>query len=254
MRARLRYEVAGSADAPVVLLGPSLGTTSAIWAAQIPLLARQFRVVAFDHRGHGKSESPPGPWAIDDFGLDVVALLDELDVSRISYVGVSLGGMVGMWLTAHVPQRVERLVVICTSAHLHAQQYWADRAATVRKHGMQAIVDPVVERWFTPAFAARCGDVVQQHKQMLGSTPVQGYAAACEAIGAMDLRPDLPHISAPTAVIVGADDLAIPVENSHEIAAAVPGARLVVVRDAAHLANVEQPEQVSRAIVEHLEA
>ena len=254
MTARLHYTVAGPAGAPVVLLGPSLGTTSTMWSAQIPLLARQFRVVAFDHRGHGESESPVGPWTIDDFGLDVVALLDDLDVPSVSYAGVSLGGMVGMWLAAHVPQRVERLVVICTSAHLHTAQYWAERAATVRKHGMQAIVDPVVGHWFTQAFAARCDDVVWEYKQMLGSMPVQGYAAACEAIGEMDLRADLHRISAPTLVVVGADDLAIPVENSHEIADAVHGAQLVVVRNAAHLANVEQPGQVGQAIVKHLEA
>ena len=264
MNARLHYAVEGPAGAPVVVLGSSIGTTAAMWQPQIPLLTRHFRVLRFDHRGHGQSWPGNGPrlpsasdpasrpWSIADLGGDVVGLLDDLGFAKVSYVGISLGGMVGMWLAAHRPERIDKLVVVCTSAHLDAREYWLARAATVRSGGMVAIADPVVEKWFTPEFALRRPAVVTAFKQMLAATPVEGYARSCEALATMDLRPDLASIGAPTVVVAGADDLAIPAVHGQRVAAAVPGARFVVVHDAAHLASVEQPEQIAEIIAEHV--
>ena len=248
------FSVHGDPVLPPLLLGNSLGTTSQMWSAQIPELARHFYVIAFDHRGHGKSESPPGPWEIGDLGHDVVGVLDQLRVDRASYAGVSLGGMVGMWMAANAPERIDRLMVICTSAHLAAPGYWRDRAAKVRAAGMASIVDPVVERWFTPDFARRLPGVVREYKEMLAQSSPDGYAACCEAIGRLDLRPDLARISAPTMVVAAADDQAIPPEHGAAVAKAVVGSSFVTVADAAHLANVEQPDVITRLMLDHLSA
>ncbi len=252
MSAALEFEAYGDSAAPPVLSSNSLGTTSAMWSEQIPELAKHCHVIAFDHRGHGKSESPARPWEIGDLGRDVVALLDRLGLERASFAGVSLGGMVGMWLAANAPERVDRLMLICTSAHLAAPEYWRDRAATVRTTGMSPIVDPVVDRWFTPTFAQRHAGVVRLYKEMLAQSPPDGYAACCEAIGRLDLRADLARVRAPTMVVAGADDQAIPPEHGVAIAKAIAGSSFFTVADAAHLANVEQPDVVTRLMLDHL--
>lgn len=254
MTAALGFSVYGDAAAPALLLGNSLGTTSQMWSAQLVELARHFYVVAFDHRGHGKSEVSAQPWQIDDLGGDVVALLDQLGIDRASYAGVSLGGMVGMWIAANAPNRIDRLMVICTSAHLAAPDYWRERAAKVRANGMGSIVDPVVERWFTPAFAQRLPHVVRDYKETMAQLPPDGYAACCEVIGRLDLRADLARVSAPTMVVAGADDQAIPPEHGAKIAKAIAGSSFVTVADAAHLANVEQPDVITRLMLDHLPA
>lgn len=253
MVASLHHVEVGPAKGPVLLLGTSLGTTTAMWGPQLPALAERFRVIAVDHRGHGGSGVVPGAATIDDLGADVLALLDRLGVDRFSWTGLSLGGMVGMWLATRRPERVERLALVCTAAHLPPAQAWLDRAATVRRDGgTSAIADAVVARWFTPGFAGRERAVVDAHRAMLLATPAEGYAACCQAIAAMDLRPDLPAAMAPTLVVAGADDPATPPSFAEEIAGGIPHARLEVVPAAAHLANVEQPDLVTKLLVDHL--
>ena len=255
MSAQLHHELDGPEGAPVVLLGPSLGTTLRVWDAQVPVLAGRLRVVRFDHRGHGGSPVPPGPYEIADLARDVLALMDRLGVRRAHYCGLSIGAMVGMWLGANAPERVDRLVLICTSAHMPPASAWAQRAAAVLAAGTpEAVADPVVDRWLTPAFAAAHPEVRARLRDMLVSMPADGYAACCGAIERMDLRGDLPHIAAPTLVISGADDHATAPEHQRLIAAAVPGARLELVAGAAHLAAAEQPQIVTRLILDHLEA
>ena len=156
MPADLHHEIAGDERAPVLLLGCSLGTSVAMWEPQVAPLAERLRVIRYDHRGHGASPVPPGPYDIEDLGRDVLALMDRLGVERASLGGVSLGGMVAMWLGANAPDRVERLVLCCTSAHMPPASAWAERAAKVRAAGTTEVVaDAVVERWLTPAFARR---------------------------------------------------------------------------------------------------
>ncbi|RKN21180.1 3-oxoadipate enol-lactonase [Micromonospora musae] len=253
MRSRLHVTVDGAADAPVLLLGGSLGTTGAMWAPQVPALAERFRVLRYDHLGHGRSALPAGPYTVDLLGREVLRLLDDLDVPVVHYAGLSLGGMVGMWLAAHAPERVRRLALLCTSASLGPAQGWRDRAAKVRAGGVGTVADVVVARWFTPAFAATQPSVVARYRVALNATPAAGYAACCEAIARMDLRGDLHTIAAPTLVLAGADDPATPVEHAHAIVERIPRARLTVVDRAAHLANVEQPEQVTRLLLEHFD-
>jgi 3-oxoadipate enol-lactonase len=244
---QLSYVVDGPPDAPTLLLGPSLGSTVEMWSLQVPELARHLRVVRFDHRGHGGSPVSPGPYTVDVLGRDLLALMDHLGVDRAHYAGLSLGGMVGMWLAAHAPDRVDRLALLCTAAHLPPAQGWLDRAAAVRAGGMAAVADAVVARWFTAEFSD-----VEPYRRMLLSTPVAGYAGCCEAIATMDLRPVLGGIRAPSLVIAGALDPATPPELGRHIASTVPGARFVEVAGAAHLANVEQADVVTELLASHL--
>ncbi|MEV4622076.1 3-oxoadipate enol-lactonase [Asanoa sp. NPDC049573] len=247
----LAHEVSGPAGAPVVVLGGSLGTTGAMWAPQVAALRDECQVVVFDHRGHGGSASPPGPYAIEDLGKDVLALLDHLGVDRVRYAGLSLGGMVGMWLAAHAPERVDRLALLCTAAHLPPASGWRQRAATVRTAGMGAVVDAVVARWFTPGFPP---EVVAEFAAAFLTIDPEGYAGCCEAIAGMDLRPVLGSVAAPTLVVAGADDPATPPRLAETIVEGVRGAELVVLPDAAHLASVERSGAVTALLHRHFTA
>jgi 3-oxoadipate enol-lactonase len=249
----LHHVLEGPEETPVLVAANSLGTTLRVWDDQAPALLESFRLLRYDHRGHGDSPVPPGPYAIDDLGRDVLALLDRLEVERFSFLGLSIGGMVGMWLASEAPERVERLVLCCTAARFAPPEQWAERAKTVRADGVGAIADAVLERWFTPAFRENRPDVVEWAESMLRGTPAEGYAGCCEAIRDADLRSRLGAIRAPTLVVAGADDPAAPPEQVELSRDSIPDARLVVVEQAAHLANVEQPEAVTRAMLEHLE-
>ncbi len=248
----LHHLLEGPEGAPVLVMANSLGTTLRVWDDQAPALRDRFRLLRYDHRGHGGSPVPPGPYTIDDLGRDVLALLDRLEVERFSFCGLSLGGMVGMWLASEAPERVERLVLCCTSARFAPEAYDA-RARTVRAEGVGVVADAGLERWFTPEFRASRPDVVDWARSMLLDTPAEGYAGCCEAIRDMDLRDRLGAIRASTLVIAGADDPAAPPDQAELIRASIPGARLVVLEQAAHLANVEQPEAITQAVLEHLD-
>lgn len=249
--ARLAYTINATQSGPPLVLGGSLGTTRAMWAPQIGPLAQRRQIVAFDHRGHGGSDEPPGPYVIDDLARDVLDMLDRLGIDRFSYAGLSLGGMVGMWLAAAVPDRLERLALLCTSAHLGSAEAWHERARLVRRQGLTRVADTVVARWFTPSFVSAAPDLVTHYRAMLLSAPPEGYAACCEAIAVMDLRAALPAINAPTLVIAGDSDEVTSVAHAEEIVRRVSGARLSVVPAAAHLANVEQPTAVTQLMIEH---
>jgi 3-oxoadipate enol-lactonase len=250
----VHHRLDGPGDAPVLVLGHSIGCDLGMWDPQMEALSARFRVLRYDHRGHGASPVPSGPYSLDDLGADVLALLDRLELERVHVGGLSLGGMVAMWIAARAPERVERLVLCCTSAFLGPRENWLERARTVRAEGMEAMAPTALERWLTPAFREREPATAAGLELTLLATAPEGYAACCEAIGGMDLRTELPGIAAPTLVVAGADDPATPPAHGEAIAAAIPGARLVVLPDAAHLANVEQPEALTRAVVEHLGA
>lgn len=254
MSAALHHEISGPEDAPVLVLGSSLGTTGAMWEPQIPAWEGHLRLVRYDHRGHGGSPVPPGPYALEQLAGDVLALLDDLGLERASVGGTSLGGMVAMWLAAHAPERVERLVVCCSSAHMPPASAWHERAQAVRAaDSVEPVADAVLERWTTPGFRAEHPEVVKGLLAMLVETPAEGYAGCCEAIAGMDLRAALPAISAPTLVIVGEQDPATPPPHGRAIADAVPGARLESLSPAAHLAGVEQPDAVAALVLDHFD-
>ena len=248
----LHHEITGPEDAPTVLLGESLGSALAVWDRQLPL-ASELRLVRFDHRGHGGSPVPPGPYEIADLGDDVVELLDRLEIERCSYCGISLGGMVGMWLAANAHERIDRLVLLCTSAYMPPASMCRERSETVRAAGsVEPVADATLARWLRPEFAERHPEVRAWLRSMLVGTAPEGYASCCGAIERMDLRGDLGQIVAPTLVVSGADDPSTPVEHQRLIAESIPGARHEVLAAAAHLATVEQPDAVNELILEHL--
>lgn len=249
----LHHLLEGPGDAPVLVLANSLGTTLRMWDAQAPALRERFRLLRYDHRGHGGSSVPPGPYEIEDLGRDALALLDRMEIEHFSFCGLSIGGMVGMWLASEVPERVERLVLCCTSALLGPKEMWEERAKVARSQGVGALADSVVERWFTPAFREKSPETVEWARRMLRETPSEGYAGCCEAIRDMDLRDRLGKIRAPTLIVAGAEDPATPPAHGEFIRDSIPDARLLVVEKAAHIANVERSEEVTRAILGHLD-
>jgi 3-oxoadipate enol-lactonase len=234
-----------------LLLAGSLGTTTAMWG---PLRAALdgWPTISHEHRGHGMGPLPPGPYSIADLGGDVVTHLDSLRLERVHCCGLSLGGMVGMWLAAHHPERVDRLVLCATSAHLDGEAY-AERGRAVREAGtLSGIADSVLARWLTPDYAREHPEVQAALRAQLEHTPVEGYASCCDAIAAMDLRPDLARITAPTLCVAGREDPATPPEQLEAIAAAIDGARLEVLSPAAHLVAVERADAVAALILDHL--
>lgn len=244
--------VEGPSGAPVVLLLGSLGSTLDMWDPQVPALVERFRVVRYDARGHGRSPVPHGPYVLDDLVDDAVGVLDRLGVASASVIGLSLGGMTAMRLAAREPARVDRLVVLCSSAHLGPASAWTERAALVRSQGTAAVADVVVARWFTDQLRAEDPALVAQMSSMIGGTPAEGYASCCEAIAAMDLRGDLSSILAPTLTIAGADDPVTPPEHLAVIAAGAADGRALVLPQAAHLASWEQSAAVNAAVLMHL--
>jgi 3-oxoadipate enol-lactonase len=241
----------GPDDAPVLLLSNSLGADLTMWEPQVPALAERFRVVRYDTRGHGRSPVPDGDSTIDDLVDDVVALLDRLGVGTAHVVGLSIGGMTGLRLAVREPHRVATLAVLCSSAYTGNEQSWRDRAHTARTEGTGALADVVVGRWFTPGFAAAHPELVARMRATIAGTSDEGYASCCAAIAGMDQRADLGRISAPTLVVSGADDPALPPEHQRLVADGIPGARLLSVSPAAHLATIEQADQVTAALLDH---
>ena len=245
------FAIDGPEGAPTVVLSNSLGSTPAMWDPQFPALASRLQVVRYDHRGHGRSPVPPGPYELADLGADVIAMLDRLSLERVHWCGLSLGGMVGMWMAINAPERIDRLVLCCTSARLGPPEMWAQRAETVRAEGVEAVADAGIGRWLTEGFREREPERTAAVRAMLVATPDEGYAGCCAAIEHMDLIPELGAVRAPTLVIAGRQDPATPPEHGERIAAGIPGARLELV-DAAHLATIEQPDVMTALIAGHL--
>jgi len=250
---RLHYRFDGPVGAPVLMLSNSLGTDLAMWEAQMPRLTRDHRVLRYDTRGHGQSAVPPGPYTIAHLGRDVVALLDHLALDRVTFCGLSLGGMTGMWLGIHAKARVARLVLANTTARIARPDLYEARIAKVNADGMAAIAGDVLPRWFTPQFIAREPATVATIKTMLERTPAAGYVACCAAVRDMDQRASAAQIGVPTLVVVGAHDLATPPAAGGFLAQTIPGARLVEL-PAAHLSNVETAAAFTAALVEFLDA
>jgi 3-oxoadipate enol-lactonase len=237
---QLYYELAGPAEAPVVMLSNSLGTLLEMWDPQMQALAERYRVLRYDSRGHGRSEAPEGPFTIDMLADDALGLLDALDIARAHFCGLSKGGMVGQVLGAKHGDRLISLALCSTACHMPARELWDERIRMCTEQGMAALADGVVERWFTEAFRREPSIAVERVRQMIINTPPHGYAACCAAIRDMDLRELITGIRLPTLVIVGDKDPATPPEMAEEIQSRIPGARLEVVPDAAHLLNIEQ--------------
>jgi 3-oxoadipate enol-lactonase len=247
----INVQVEGPEGAPVLMLSNSLGTDLTMWNDQATAFTQHFQLVRYDRRGHGKSGVPKGPYSMERLGRDVIAILDGLGIKTTNWCGLSMGGMVGMWLGAFAPERIEKLVLSSTSAYMADKALWNDRIATARVKGLAALADGTMERWFTKEFRERSPQAVARLKQMMLATPVEGYAACCEAVRDMDHRDILGRITAPTLVIAGRHDPATTVENAEFIRSRIPGAALTVL-DAAHIANVEQAQRYTETVLDFL--
>jgi 3-oxoadipate enol-lactonase len=248
----VRHEFRGKRGSPALVFTGSLGTDLTMWEPQSDRLKPRFCTVRYDIRGHAASPVPPGPYSMADLGGDLIALLDRLGIERASLCGLSIGGMISMWVAAHAPGRVERVVLCCTSARLGPPEAWHERAATVRASGVGAVADAVLGRWFTPGFREAHPEVIERFRGQLVATPREGYAGCCEAIAAMDLTGDLPSISAPTLVLAGEHDPSTPPEHGRRIAELIAGARFEIVSPAAHLATIERPDLTTAMILRFL--
>ena len=236
----IHVQVEGPEDAPVLMLCNSLGTTLHMWDDQVQPFIAHFRLVRYDRRGHGKSGVAKGPYTMERLGRDALAVIDGLRLKKVHWCGLSMGGMVGQWLGANAPDRIDRLILSNTAAYYADKTPWNDRIRTVREKGLSAIADRVMTLWFTQDFREREPAAIARMKDMLASTPVDGYIACCEAVRDMDHRDLLGKIGAPTLVIAGRHDPATTVEAAELIRSRVPGAALTVL-NAAHIANVELP-------------
>jgi 3-oxoadipate enol-lactonase len=249
---KLAHRIDGSGAKRALVLASSLGTTWELWDPQLPSLAQDFQIVRFDHPGHGRSPIPDAPITVESLADGVVELLDALELERVSFCGLSLGGMVGMALALQAPERLDRLVLCCTAAYLGPAEGWYERARIVRARGTSAIAEAVLGRWFTERFRGENAATAARFQEMLEAIPAEGYAACCEAIAGWDGRVSVNAIRTPTLVISGEGDVATPPEDGTFLAASIPGAELTVLPECAHLANVEQPTLLTRALLGHL--
>jgi 3-oxoadipate enol-lactonase len=241
-------QVEGPQDAPVLILSNSLGTTLHMWDGQVGPLTKHFRLVRFDRRGHGKSGLPKGPYLMEMLGRDVLAIMDALSINKANWCGLSMGGMEGMWLGANTPERFERLVLSNTSSFFPDKKGWNDRLALVRANGVPAFAAPNMERWFTKGFRERDPQAIERIREMFAATPLDGYIACGEAVRDMDHRELLPRVKNPTLVIIGRHDPATTPDAGEYIAKNIPGAEHFMI-DAAHISNVEQPQQFNDAVL-----
>ncbi len=250
---RVHYSLTGVADAPAVILSNSLGTNLSMWDPQVAALEHKFHALRYDTRGHGQTSVTPGPHSVEQLARDVLGLLDALKIDRVCFCGLSLGGMVGMWLGANAPERLRKLVLCNTAAKIGTAETWNSRIETVRKGGMAAVGPGVLERWFTPEFRVRSPQVVASVGRMIESTPPEGYIACCAAVRDMDQRGMIAAIRVPTLVISGARDPATPPAEGRFLAERIAGAHYAEL-PTAHLSNLEAPDQFSSELMRFLTA
>jgi len=248
----INYQVEGPASAPVLMLCNSLGTNLHMWDDQAGEWSKRFRLVRYDRRGHGDSGVPSGPYSIERLGRDAVAIMDGLGLNTVNWCGLSIGGMVGMWLGTNAPQRIDKLILSNTACYMPARDLWDERIKTAREQGMAPLVEATLERWFTKQFREREPETMARMRAMVLSTPPEGYASCGEAIRDMDQRETIARIPVPTLIIAGRHDPATTVESAEFIRNRIAGAQIAVL-EAAHISNVEQPDDYARTVLGFLQ-
>ncbi|MGO4380718.1 3-oxoadipate enol-lactonase [Pseudoduganella sp. RAF53_2] len=245
---RIAYRFDGAQQLPTLILSNSIATDYAMWDGQIAELSQRFRVLRFDTRGHGKSDVPLGPYSMDRLGHDVLDLMDALGIARAHFLGLSLGGFIGQWLAIHRPERIDRLILSNTAASLGTDG-WSERIAGVlADHGMRESAEMFLNNWFPAKMVAENGAEIQRFRAMLHAIDPRGVAGAFAAVRDADQRRTVRLIEAPTLVIAGIDDTVTSAKHGEELAAAIPGARLVML-PGVHLSNVEQPAAYMDAVM-----
>ncbi len=250
---RIHYSLEGPESAPVVVFSNSLGTDYSMWDAQMPALAKKFRILRYDTRGHGQSSVTPGPYSIDLLAKDVVNLLDSLQLNRVHFCGLSMGGMIGMWLGINVPERLDKLILCSTAVKIGTAETWNTRIATVQKEGMKQVAAAAIERWFTGPFREKGAAAVAATKKVLDETKSEGYAACCAAVRDFDFRDKVSGIRLPVLAIAGSSDPATPPADLRFLAEHISGARYVEL-SGAHLCNVEDADRFTSEVSAFLKA
>lgn len=244
----LHYTIEG--QGPWLIMSHALACDHRMWDDQVAQLAQRFTVLRYDTRGHGRSDAPSGPYSFDMLAADVVGLLDALRIERAHWVGLSMGGMIGQAVVLADPERIASLVLADTSSHYppEIEQVWTERIRTVRSQGMEAVVAPTLERWFTERYRHERPDVMQRIGDMIRATPVEGYVGCGQAIAKLDFTERLRNVRCPTLVIVGEQDTGTPIDMAKTIHQAIERSQLSVLPDASHLSNIEQAEAFNRCL------
>ena len=251
---RLAYRFDGDAHLPTLVLSNSIGTDLRMWDGQVAALARHFRVLRYDTRGHGGSDVPDGAYSFDRLGRDVLELLDALKIERVHFLGLSLGGFIGQWLGIHAPERIDRLVLANTSSYLGPGAQWDGRiAAVLQAADMAQTTEEFLANWFPAHMLDSGSPLVEPFRAMLLETDQRGLAGAWAAVRDADLRRTIALITRPTLVIAGRDDTVTSAQHGKLIAATIPGARLVVL-PTVHLSNVERPAEFLQVVLDFLQA
>ena len=249
---RIQYRFDGDPERPVILLSNSLSSTLEMWEPQIPVLTERFRVLRYDARGHGRSEVAPGPYEMERLARDAKELIEGAAAGcPVAFCGLSMGGMVGMWLASNAPGLLTRAVFANTSAYFGMPDVWNQRIAGVEAGGMQVAAEATIQRWLSQDFRDKNPGVTQKVFDMIANTPAAGYIAAASAVRDVDLRAGLPSITTPVLVIAGALDPSTPPAMGEAIVEAIPDARLAIL-DAAHMSNIESAEEFSRLVISFL--
>ncbi len=249
---QLYYELSGKEQGDVLVLANSLGSDLRMWDKVLPFFDCRYRVIRFDTRGHGRSSVPPGPYTIMDLGRDVLALLDSLGVKRANFCGLSLGGMVAMWLGIHAPRRVKRLVLANTAARIGTQSSWDERIAMVKRSGMAKLAESTLTRWFTDSYREEHTDEMKMIQEMIATTHPAGYSWCCNVLRMTDLRDGIADILAPSLVIAGRHDPATPASEGLAIHQALRASKYVEL-EASHLSAWERAEEFGAEVVRFLE-
>ena len=251
----LHYRLEGPEAGPVIMMAHSLLTTLHMWDSQISALTEAgFRVLRYDSRGHGQSAVPEGPYSIDMLADDAIGLMDSLGFDQAHFCGLSKSGMVGQNLGARFGNRLISLILCDTASQVPPPSKWDERIATVCAQGMLGFADATIDRWFTKPVQQRLPDQVAAVRKLIVTTPVEGFCACSEAMRDMDQRETIRKIATPTLVIVGEHDSVTPVEAARFIHERIAGSRLVIISDAAHFSNIEQPGPFNEALLEFLRA
>jgi 3-oxoadipate enol-lactonase len=242
--------VEGPKDKPVLVFCNSLGGDLRIWDQMMAHLVDDFRIIRYDNRGHGLSDVPAPPYALDDFARDLAGLLDALEIKEALVCGLSVGGLIAQRLALSYPDRVRALVLCDTGMKIGSFTSWEERIATVRESGLTKLAAPSMERWFSAAFRRNHSVEIGGYANMVLRTPAEGYLGACYALRDADLTQETPKINKPALVLCGDQDIATPLELGRELARAIPGARFSLIKDAAHLTCIEQPEAMACQMIE----
>jgi 3-oxoadipate enol-lactonase len=249
----IHHEVEGDREAPALVLAHPLGADLTVWEPQRAALAARFRLLRYDSRGHGRSSVPPGPYRIETLARDALGLLDALGIARAHFCGLSIGGLVGIWLGAHAGSRLRRLVLSNTAARIGSAESWNARIEGVRRDGLPALAPTMMERWFTPAFRAGHPEAVARTQAALAACPREGYLGCCAAVRDADLASAARAIRVPTLVLSGRHDPATTPADGQALAGLIGGA-LHAELDAAHLSNVEAAAAYTDAVARFLDA